>query len=71
MLECIFHFKNQIYAIAKSKIPTAQGSVFNWTKDYYNKKPYSDLFKDVSKEFQASLRIRLKALPFSSAKDYL
>jgi hypothetical protein len=29
------------------------------------------MFKDVSKEFQASLRIRWKALPFSSAMDYL
>jgi hypothetical protein len=27
------------------------------------------MFKDVSKEFQASLRIRRKALPLSSAKD--
>ncbi len=30
-----------------------------------------DMFKDVSKEFQAFLRIRRKALPLSSAKDGL
>jgi hypothetical protein len=34
-------------------------------------KPCSDIFKDISKEFQASLRIRRKALPLSSAKDDL
>jgi hypothetical protein len=27
------------------------------------------MFKDVSKEFQASIRIRQKALPLSAAKD--
>jgi hypothetical protein len=29
------------------------------------------MFKDVSKEFQASIRIRRRALPLSSAKDEL
>jgi hypothetical protein len=34
-------------------------------------KSCSDLFKAVSEKLQASLRIRQKALPFSSAKDDL
>ncbi len=32
---------------------------------------YSDMFRDIFKEFQASLRIRRKVLPFSSAKNDL
>jgi hypothetical protein len=45
--------------------------VFDWIKTYNTKKYRSDLFKVVSKEFKASLRIRQKALPLSSAKDDL
>jgi hypothetical protein len=74
-LEGVFQFKKQICTIANAKTSRkarpAQGSVFHWTKIYYNKKYCSDMFKVVSKEFQAFLRIRWKALPLSSAKDNL